>query len=128
MKVIIVDDDPDDLQLWENAFRTVDPRIECICIESCERLLIYLSNIEPPDLLLMDMVMPKTDGLECVKELRQDSRFQNLKIVGQSTTITPIQRRLWEEHNVQVILKPNDYNELIVVLSELASDHASSVK
>ena len=37
---------------------------------------------EVPDLVLMDMQLPGTDGLELVAELRQDARFRHLPIVA----------------------------------------------
>lgn len=37
---------------------------------------------DPPDLVLLDIQMPEMDGYEVIRQLRQEARFQDLKVVA----------------------------------------------
>jgi CheY-like chemotaxis protein len=70
--IFLVDDDEDDRMLIMEAIRDVIGNVEITQIESGYKLLDVLAGLKPgPDLILMDMNMPKMNGLEILCAMKQ---------------------------------------------------------
>lgn len=68
-KVLIADDEKDLLELYDQAFK--DGGFETIAVENGEEGLTRALETHP-DLLLIDIQMPKLNGIEMLKKLRED--------------------------------------------------------
>ncbi len=77
-KVVALDDDPQVLALIQTILSPWG--FQTIPLESPDRLLDTLAAVQP-DLLLMDVAMPNTSGLEICRVLRADERWQQLPIL-----------------------------------------------
>jgi CheY-like chemotaxis protein len=95
VKVLLADDDPEDRQLTQNAF--IENRLvnELDCVEDGEELMEYLhrrgrysnlQNVPLPQLILLDLKMPRKDGCEALKEIRADPNLRRIPIVILSTS------------------------------------------
>jgi len=78
-KILIVDDNRLILQaladhLESQGYETM--------VASNGKEALSLVQVEVPDLIIMDLVMPEMDGIEATRRLRQDPRFRNLPIVA----------------------------------------------
>jgi two-component system response regulator len=82
--ILLVDDDPDDIELARRAFaRTKVPNpIEVVTDgeEALERLIGPRAGAMPA-LVLLDLKLPRVDGLEVLQQLRADERTAFLPIV-----------------------------------------------
>lgn len=92
--VLIVDDDEDDRILVQNA---LDPICECrmVPLEDGQDLMDYLDRkgkyadpeVSPrPDLIILDLNMPRKDGFEAIKEIRNDGDYRLVPIIVLSTS------------------------------------------
>jgi len=73
-----------------------------------------------PDVILMDLRMPKLDGLHCTRLLRTDARFEATQIIAISASISPQTRiNSFAEGCNAFIGKPINTQELLDVLSSL---------
>lgn len=52
------------------------------------RIALQQATEDHPDLVIMDLVMPEMDGLECIRELRENAELSGMKIIGASATVT----------------------------------------
>ena len=77
--VLIVEDNRQNLELAEFLLEEAGLRVRAATDARQARAEL---ERELPDLVLMDMQLPGTDGLELVAELRRDSRFRALPIVA----------------------------------------------
>ena len=77
--VLIVEDNRQNLELVQFLLEEVGHRVRSAGDARSARVEL---DRELPDLVLMDMQLPGTDGLELVQELRQDPRFRRLPIVA----------------------------------------------
>jgi CheY-like chemotaxis protein len=91
--ILIVDDDPDILEgiqsiLETRPYRLVTARDGLQCLERIRQ--------EAPDLLILDMLMPRMDGFAVIRELRTDPRFAGLPIMVLTTVIEDAAYRRYE--------------------------------
>jgi CheY-like chemotaxis protein len=77
--ILIVEDNRQNLELVQFLLEEVGIRVRSAGDARGARAEL---ERERPDLVLMDMQLPGTDGLELVAELRQDPRFRSLPIVA----------------------------------------------
>jgi len=77
-KVLIVEDDPTTVQLIEFLLRKNNFEV-LIAQDGVEALKI--SREKKPDLILMDVMMPKMDGIEAIEKLQESEGTQNIPIV-----------------------------------------------
>jgi len=81
--ILIVDDDEDDLEMFCEVVHELESSINCIISRNCQEALRSLHFHYPmtPDLIVMDLYMPRIDGLECLGEIIKDKSFQNIPVV-----------------------------------------------
>ena len=83
MVILEVDDDSDDREMFLDAVNAVDPGISCIQVESGLDALAYLADASPlPDFIFMDVNMPKMDGVEATRIIKQ--QCPDIAIIGLS--------------------------------------------
>ena len=77
-KILIVDDEPFNLDLLEQELTDQGYVIERANdgTEALQKVPSFL-----PDLILLDYMMPKMNGLEVVKQLKQDERYKGIPVI-----------------------------------------------
>jgi CheY-like chemotaxis protein len=91
--ILIVDDDPDILEGIIMILETLDFRLETArdgaqCLEILQR--------EKPDLLILDLLMPRMDGWGVIRSVRRDQAFSDMPILILTTVIEDASRRRYE--------------------------------
>lgn len=95
--ILMVDDDPEDIYLTKRAFATDDEDIVFKGVGSGVELFEYLNQEKRhserqsnhyPWLILLDVNIPKEDGFDILKRLKQDSHHGHLPVVMLSTSKT----------------------------------------
>ena len=76
-KILLVDDEPDIVEFLKYNLEQQD--FEVIVGHNGEEALQKL--VEKPDLILLDIMMPKLDGFETCKRIREKKEFENVPIV-----------------------------------------------
>lgn len=88
--ILLVEDNPDDMALTLRAFKKNNMTNEIVVVKDGAEALDYLfasgkySDRDPrvmPALILLDLKLPKIDGLEVLRRLRADERTQLLPVV-----------------------------------------------
>jgi len=96
--VLMIDDDDEDIYLTERAFTQQREDIVFRSVKSSEELFDYLNSLgdyanneesDYPDVLLLDINIPKENGFEILKKLRSDEKHQHLPI-SMLTTSTAV--------------------------------------
>jgi DNA-binding response OmpR family regulator len=88
VRIVMVDDDRDDLFLTEICFRQSNFPTEFVALESAEALFSYIKDngIGSIDVLLLDLNMPVTNGLETLEVLKSYPHYSELNVFMFSTS------------------------------------------
>jgi len=79
-RILAVDDDADVLQLWTRMLRAYDSALEVVTASSGEQALEKMRS-RPPDLVLLDVVMPDMNGWQVLECKSQDEAIRNVPVV-----------------------------------------------
>ncbi len=90
LSILLADDDADDRSFFENALKEIPIDAELTTVNDGEQLMDYFSkNSEQlPDVLFLDLSMPRKGGFECLTEMQEDVKLKDVPIVMFSTSYT----------------------------------------
>jgi two-component system response regulator len=91
-QVLLVEDNDNDIELTRLAFDVVGAAIDLHCVRDGEQCMRYLETADPsarPDLILLDLHMPRMDGLEVLQALARDDAFKRIPVVVLTTSDAP---------------------------------------
>ena len=96
MRIVMVDDDRDDLFLTEVSFRKADFPVEFTGLNSAEELFNHIKDkgIGSIDVLLLDLNMPVMGGLETLEMLQDYPHFDDLNVYMFSTSSSKHDRKV----------------------------------
>lgn len=118
-KVFLVDDDADDREFFSDALEEVDLNVRLTLYSSAEEVLNKLRSSENlPDILFLDLYMPKMDGEDCLAEIRAEEKWNEVCVVIYSTLMD--MRRVEELFKAganRYLRKPTSYPALKNALS-----------
>lgn len=121
-RVLLVEDDPGHARLVQIALAELgrDVRIRT-ARDGVEALEALRAGTEPPpELVLLDLNLPKLGGHEVLAEIRADERLKQLTVVVLTTSADPEdEARARELGAVEFVTKPNDYSEYLRTLKSL---------
>src|SRR5215471_7633870 len=87
MHVLLVEDNPEDIVCVRRALRDLPGPIDLSVVPNGRRALAFLhrwppyAQVAPPDLLFLDLHLPRKSGEEVLAALKQDPRFRHLPVV-----------------------------------------------
>jgi CheY-like chemotaxis protein len=134
IEILLVEDSPGDIRLTVEAFR--DAKIEnrlgvatngVDALARLRRELPY-ENERVPDLILLDLNLPRKDGREVLTELKADPHLKRIPVVILTTSREETDLlRAHELGAAAYITKPVDFDQLISVVKEVEAFRLSIV-
>jgi len=120
IRLMIIDDDPDDRMFFIEAVKEVDENIECSWAKNGIEALQKLRNeaLPLPDYIFLDLRMPGISGKKCLLEIKSDARLKDIPVIIYSTS-----RELEESQELQelgavhFISKPSQPEEIYYVVA-----------
>ena len=125
-QILLVEDNPNDRILTQRAFKKSNLGNELVSVADGEEALIYLlgnDETEPqplPVLVLLDLKLPKVDGLEVLERIRSHERTRLLPVVV--LTSSGEQDDLVRSYKLGVnsyVRKPVDFNQFVEAVQHL---------
>lgn len=127
--ILLVEDSPDDVKLTMRALRKNNILNEVVVAEDGEKALDYLLGTGAykdrdlslmPEVILLDLNLPKIDGHEVLRRIRADSRTKLLPVVVLTTSSEDIDRlRSYEYGANSYIRKPVDFDQFSEAIRNL---------
>lgn len=122
--IILADDDEDDRLFFTDAFDELKINTKVQTFKDGVELMNYLNqdNATIPQVLFLDLNMPKKNGKECLHEIKANEKFKDLAIAIYSTSSSEedIEDTFVSGANIY-IKKPNDFNALKKILSDVVT-------
>src|SRR5687767_8918640 len=84
--ILLIDDDEDELEIFEEALKLLPVSFSCKQALDLDQALDMLKTFTP-DYIFIDYNIPRTNGLECLKELKKISLPANVKFIIYSNFI-----------------------------------------
>ena|SRR5450631_3683939 len=128
MKILMTDDDSDDRLLALFAFKKLNAAHSIDFVANGQELIDYLtsrvdSNSELPDLILLDLNMPKKDGRVALKEIKSNPKLKHLDIIIFSTSTSEKDKKYTLDLGARsYIVKPSNDDELIEIFRKICDE------
>jgi CheY-like chemotaxis protein len=122
--IILADDDEDDRLFFTDAFDELKINTKVNTFNDGVELMNYLNKPDAilPNVLFLDLNMPRKNGIECLDEIKSDDRFNDIAIAIFSTSSSEehIEETFVRGANIY-IKKPSDFTSLKKVLSDVVT-------
>ncbi len=122
--ILLADDDEDDRMFFTDAFKEIKINTRVNTFNDGVELMNYLNNENSilPNVLFLDLNMPRKNGIECLHEIKKDEKFNEIAIAIYSTSSSEehIEETFINGANIY-IKKPNDFGTLKKILSEVVT-------
>lgn len=113
MVLLCIDDDPEDIELFQEAVNIIDKSSVCVFATNGREGLDILRNTIP-DCIFLDINMPVMDGKETLMNIRRDRRFKAVPVFILSTTHDKYEVELCRALGAnQFLVKPGSFSELV---------------
>jgi CheY-like chemotaxis protein len=132
LHVLQVDDDPEDIALVHKAFQAVAGTVHFTSLLDSTKVLPTLRSrhrLGLPDVILLDLNMPRMSGHEVLAELKKDPELGKIPVVVLSSVESD--RALLRSHQLSAhsyISKPPDYQQLKEVVASIHRYWAQTVR
>jgi CheY-like chemotaxis protein len=127
-RILLVEDDPRDVELTMTALEDYNLTNEVVVVHDGEEALDYLycrgkfeSRInQNPAVMLLDLKLPKVDGLEVLEKVKSDEKLRMIPVVV--LTSSREERDMVASYKLGVnayVVKPVDFHEFVNAIKEL---------
>ncbi|WAC09410.1 response regulator [Dyadobacter pollutisoli] len=113
--IFLADDDADDCMLFEDALKEVSTTTELITANDGVELISLMENAvpPPPDVIFLDLNMPRKNGFECLEQIRSTKAWEAIPVVIFSTTgQEEMVRKVYAQGANFFIRKPGSFPKL----------------
>jgi CheY-like chemotaxis protein len=125
IKILMADDDPEDLELIEEHIRAAKPEVQLVKFTdglSALENLLSLSEDDMPSIIILDYNMPGLTGSQVLSQLKDFVRYEDIpKVVLSSSNTDRYIRECLSSGAWEYIVKPDNMNDLARLGQKLVS-------
>ncbi len=135
VEILLVEDNPGDVRLTQEALKESKVTNNLSVAEDGVEALAFLkregkyADAPRPDLLLLDLNLPKKDGRELLEEIKADENLRRIPVVVLTTSKAEEDiLRMYNQHANCYITKPIDFDQFIEVVKSIEDFWLTIVK
>lgn len=121
-KIMVVDDNPDHLQSIKLTLEEMGDAYKVTCASSGISCIKLLKNNEIPDLILLDIMMPKMNGWEIFKILQENNSWRDIPVIFLTARTDNFAENAGKFLAVDYIKKPFDITDLKNRIDKILND------
>jgi CheY-like chemotaxis protein len=127
LNILLADDDIDDCNFFKKAVSELKISSQINVVHNGEQLMkqLIVRSEQLPDVLFLDLNMPRKNGLECLSEIKKNERLKQIFVILYSTAYPrdPYYQRnminmLYQYGAHHYIRKPYDFSQLKLAIQE----------
>jgi len=120
--LLLADDDEDDCDFFREALGETTIKADLSIVHDGVQLMNYLENNDLknfPDVIFLDLNMPRKNGIECLTEMKENERLKSLPVIIFSTSLdSEIVNNLYQKGASYYIRKPGEFSKLKSVIEK----------
>jgi CheY-like chemotaxis protein len=121
--IVIADDDTDDIELFESALKCNCESYSFHAVKNGHELFRLLDFLPVPDLIVLDINMPKMSGVDCLQKLKSDTNTASIPVVMFSTaSLFNCQQEYIQLGAASFLTKPYCYDELVSMVGKICAE------
>ncbi|MFZ1747478.1 MAG: response regulator [Nitrospirales bacterium] len=135
IEILLIEDNPADIRLTQEAFREARLQNTLHVVQDGVSAMAFIRQTAPfqqaprPDLILLDLNLPKKDGREVLKESKSDPHIRTIPVVVLTTSDDEADvLRSYDLHANAYLVKPIDILQFIKMIQSLEDFWLSVVK
>jgi len=120
--ILLADDDKDDRFFFQQAISQIDKEARLTTVNDGEKLMLwFLDNMDNlPDILFLDLNMPRLNGFTCLEQIRQNRKLSHLFVAIYSTSTSPQDIKEAFDKGANIFInKPNSFEDLRNVIRKV---------
>ena len=118
--LLLADDDEDDCAFFKDALEELVISVDLITVNDGVQLMNFLLDNLPtnlPDILFLDLNMPRKSGFECLTEIKEIDELKHLPVIIFSTSLDMnIVDLMYKKGAIYYIQKPGEFSKLKKVI------------
>jgi CheY-like chemotaxis protein len=118
--IMLIDDDPDDQEIFSDALKNVGPTIEASIFNNAIEALKYLETTGIlPDCIFLDLNLPMMNGKQFLELIKKSEKLKNIPVIIYSTSkYDPDVNETFSLQAEMFIQKPSLFHEICEILRE----------
>jgi CheY-like chemotaxis protein len=135
IEVLLVEDDPGDVMMTQEAFQEHQVGNRLSVVSDGDEALSYLrregqyAEATRPDLILLDLNLPRRDGREVLAEIKNDDNLRRIPVIVLTTSQADEDIiRSYQLHANAYVTKPVDFDRFISVVRQIDEFFVGVVK
>ncbi|MBX3081983.1 MAG: response regulator [Anaerolineae bacterium] len=124
--ILLVEDNPGDIRLTQEALKTSKLQVELSVARDGVEVLAFLrqegkfADVSKPDLILLDLNLPRKSGLEVLAEIKDDDDLKNIPVVILTTSESEEDiLRSYNLHANCYVTKPVDMHQFLKIVQQI---------
>jgi two-component system, chemotaxis family, response regulator Rcp1 len=135
INILLVEDNPGDIRLTKEVLKEGKIRNNLSVVTDGEEALLFLrkmgqyKDVFTPDIILLDLNLPKKDGREVLSAIKEDSHLKMIPVIVLTTSDAEQDiMNMYAHHANCYITKPVDFNQFINVIRSIENFWLTIVK
>lgn len=124
LHILLADDDEDDRSFFQMALDKLEFPGNLKTVRDGEQLMDYLDEYSDslPDVLFLDLNMPRKNGSECLNEIMASDKLKQLPVIIYSTSLNDTIGNVLYNHGAHYYVRKCEFNELTKLLQRVLSE------
>jgi two-component system, chemotaxis family, response regulator Rcp1 len=135
LQILLVEDNPGDIRLTKEALKQYEQTTQLHVVTDGEQALRYLNKegefkqATTPDILLLDLNLPKKNGFEVLETMRKDDALKHIPVIVLTTSVS--EEDILRTHHANAncyISKPFDFPQFLTAIQIIKQFNLTPLK